>query len=103
RAFGRHLTEVWKHKQQEQLTASGDTGKLPVFYVGVFDKTGVYTAPQTPMVNEQAMIDAKLVEKTANGPFSGTVTLTERVFGYAAKRTPKLGPDTGVVVLRSEL
>lgn len=103
RVFSRHLAEVWKHDQQEKLKASGDTGKLPVFYVGVFDKTGVYTAPLTPLVNEQAMVDQGLVEKTANGTYSGTVTLTDRDFGFAAKRTPKLGPDSGVVVLRSEL
>jgi hypothetical protein len=31
------------------------------------------------------------------------VTITDRAFGWAAQRTPKLAADTGVVVLRSEL
>jgi hypothetical protein len=76
---------------------------MPVFYVAVFDTSGVYSERTTPKVDEQALTDAKLVEKTQAGPFQGTVTITDRAFGYAAKRTPKLGADTGVVVLRSEL
>lgn len=103
RAYCNHLSEEWKRRQAELAKASGDTGKLPVFYVGIFDKTGVYTAPLTPAVNEKAMADAGLVDKTASGTFTGTINLTDRDFGYAAKRTPKLGPDMGVVVLRSEL
>ncbi len=103
RAYCNHLSAEWKRRQAELARASGDTGKLPVFYVGVFDKTGVYTASMTPAVNEKAMADVGLVDKTVSGTFSGTMNLTDRDFGYAAKRTPKLGPDTGVVVLRSEL
>jgi hypothetical protein len=103
RAYCNHLSEEWKRRQAELAKASGDTGKLPVFYVGVFDKTGVYTASLTPAVNEKAMTDLGLVDKTANGTFTGSMTLTDRDFGYAAKRTPKLGPDMGIVVLRSEL
>ena len=63
----------------------------------------MYTERQTPKVNEDAMVGLKLVEKTAAGPAQGTLTITEREFGWAAKRTPKLGADTGVIVLRSEL
>ncbi len=103
RRYAVHLQEALKRDLQEALKKSGDTGKLPVFYVGVFDPTGVYTERTTPQVNEKALADAKLVDKTKAGPYQGTVTITERKFGYAAKRTPKLGPDTGVVVLRSEL
>ena len=103
RAFCRHLNEVWKHDQAEALRASGEAGKLPVFYVAMFDKTGVYSAPFTPQVNEYAMRDANLVEKTAGGTFSSSITIADRDFGYAAKRTPLLGADIGVVVLRSEL
>lgn len=103
RRFAAHLQEVLKSRFQENLRKSGDTGKMPVFYVCVYDATGVYCERTTPKVNEQALIDAKLVEKTATGPFQGTMTITDREFGYAAKRTPKLGENTGVVVLRSEL
>lgn len=103
RRFAGHLQEVLKSRFQESLRKSGDTGKMPVFYVCVFDASGVYCERMTPKINEQALIDAKLVDKTAAGPFQGTMTITEREFGYAAKRTPKLGENTGVVVLRSEL
>ncbi len=77
--------------------------KMPVFYVAVFDKTGVYSAPLTPVVDEQALAAQDLVGKTAAGPAQGTLNLTDRAFGWAAVRAPKLAPDTGVVVLRSEL
>jgi hypothetical protein len=53
-------------------------------------------------VDEKALADQDLVGKTGAGPYQGTVTITDRPFGFAAVRTPKLAPDTGVVVLRSE-
>ena len=103
RRFASHLQEVLKDDFQATLRASGNTGKMPVFYVAVFDTSGVYSERTTPKVDEQALVDAKLVDATKTGPYQGTVTITDRAFGYAAKRTPKLGADTGVVVLRSEL
>jgi hypothetical protein len=103
RRFAGHLQTVLKENLQTALRQSGDTGKMPVFYVAVFDASGVYSERTTPKVDEQALVDAKLVESTKAGPYQGSVTVTDRGFGYAAKRTPKLGEDTGVVVLRSEL
>ncbi len=103
RRYALHLQEVLKRTLQDALSKSGDTSKMPVFYVGVFDKTGVYTERTTPKVNEDALVALDLVAKTAGGPTQGTMSLTDRDFGWAAKRTPKLGADTGIVVLRSEL
>ena len=103
RRFASHLQQVLKEQFQSDLRKSGDTGKMPVFYVAVFDASGVYSERTTPKVDEQALADAKLVDKTRNGTYQGTVTITDRAFGYAAKRTPKLAPEAGVVVLRSEL
>ncbi len=103
RRFASHLQEVMKENFQTNLRKSGETGKMPVFYVAVFDSSGVYSERTTPKVDEQALMDAKLVEKTKAGPYQGTLNITDRDFGYAAKRTPKLGEDTGIVVLRSEL
>lgn len=103
RRFASHLQQVLKENFQSDLRKSGDTGKMPVFYVAVFDASGVYSERTTPKVDEKALEDVKLVDKTKNGPYQGTVTITDRDFGYAAKRTPKLAPDTGIVVLRSEL
>jgi hypothetical protein len=103
RRFANHLQESLRHDMQNALLKSGDTGKMPILYIAVFDKTGVYGAPQTPPVNEKALADADLEAKTASGPSEGTVTISDRDFGYAAARVPKLGPDVGVAVLRSEI
>jgi hypothetical protein len=101
RFFARHLQESLKDRLVDEARKRGDE-KMPVFYVAVFDKTGVYSAPLTPPVDEKALSEQDLVGKTAGGPAQGTVTITDRAFGWAAARTPKLAPDTGVVVLRSE-
>jgi hypothetical protein len=103
RYFARHLQESLKDRMVDAAKKSGEEGKLPVFYVAVFDKTGVYSAPLTPAVDEKALADQDLVNKTASGAAQGTLALTDRAFGWAAIRTPKIAPDTGVVVLRSEL
>lgn len=103
RRFANHLQESLRHDLQEQLLEAKDTGKLPILYVAVFDPTGVYSAPLTPPVNDKALADLDLLAKTAAGPVHGIVSITERDFGYAAIRVPKLGADTGVAVLRSEI
>jgi hypothetical protein len=103
RSFANHLQESLRHDLQEQLLKAKDTGKLPILYVSVFDATGVYSARMTPPVNDKALQDLDLVGKTAAGPTHGVVTITERDFGYAAVRLPKLGPDVGVAILRSEI
>jgi hypothetical protein len=103
RYYSRHLQESLKSPLLDEAKAAGNEGKLPVYYVAVFDKTGVYPAPTTPQVDEKALADLDLVAKTAAGSIQGSVNITDRVFGYAATRTPKLAPDTGIVELRSEL
>ncbi|HWL84406.1 MAG TPA: hypothetical protein VNO21_01315 [Polyangiaceae bacterium] len=103
RRFAYHLQETLHHDLSERLRKNKETGKLPIFYVAVFDKSGVYGAPHTPDVNEKALAAADLVGKTAGGPHRDTLTITGRDFGYAAARAPKLGPEVGIVVLRSEI
>lgn len=103
RYFARHLQATLQSRLIDQSKAAGNDGKLPVYYVAMFDPSGVYSAPLTPKVDEDALGTEDLVAKTAGGPVRGTVRITERDFGFAAARTPKLAPDTGVVVLRSEL
>jgi hypothetical protein len=102
RSFARHLQESLRRELQDELQRAGST-KMPIVYVAVFDPSGAYTAPLTPPVNEKALADLGLVEKTAAGPAQGRLSITEREFGYAATRVPKLGPDTGIAVLRSEI
>jgi hypothetical protein len=103
RRFANHLQQTLLHDLAEALRAAGDTGKLPILYVTLFDKAGVYGAPATPAVNEKALADADLIGKTASGPVQGTLNITDRDFGYAAARCPELGPDVGIAVLRSEI
>lgn len=103
RRFAYHLQESLKRELQDELMRSEDKGKLPVLYVGLFDDVAVYGARGTPPVNEQALHEQHLVEATANGPTSGTLTITDRPFGWAASRVPKLGENVGIVVLRSEI
>jgi len=103
RYFARHLQEsLLKDVRQKALT-SGDDGKIPILYVAVFDATGVYTAPLTPPVNDKALVEADLVGKTAPGAYQAPLDVTGRTFGLAAVRAPRLGPDTGIAVLRSEI
>jgi hypothetical protein len=102
RYFARHLQEALKTYLLDQAKAAGNEGKLPVYYVALFDKSGVYSAPLTPAVDDQALASQDLVTKTASGPTQGTLTITDRGFGFAAQRTPKLAADTGVVILRSD-
>jgi hypothetical protein len=102
RFFARHLQESLKDRLTDEVKAGQNERKMPVFYVAVFDKSGIYTAPTTPEVDAKALTDQDLVSKTASGPAQGTLSVTDRSFGWAAQRTPKMAPDTGVVVLRSE-
>lgn len=103
RRFAYHLQEVLKRDLQEQLVRNGETGKLPVIYVFLFDDKAVYGARGTPPVDETALKEAGVHPKSAGGPAEGTLTITDRPFGWAAVRLPKLGPELGVVVLRSEI
>ncbi len=104
RYFARHLQESLNDSLTEQAKAGRNDGKLPIFYVSVFDKSGVYSAPLTPAIDEKALAEQDLVGKTGALPlYQGTTTITDRAFGFAARRTPKLAPDTGIVVLRSDM
>jgi hypothetical protein len=102
RFFARHLQEALKTRLLDEAKAAGNEGRLPVFYVAVFDSSGVYGSPVTPRVDEQALADQNLFAKTSGGLAQGTLTIADRAFGFAAQRTPRLGPDLGVVVLRTE-
>ena len=103
RRFAFHLQESLKRDLREQALKSGDTGKVPVVYVAMYDRDGIYGAPDTPAVNETALAALDLPSATANAQAAGTLSIDHRDFGYAAERTPKLGDSIGVAVLRSDL
>lgn len=103
RRFAYHLQETLKREVQDKLMRDNDKGKLPILYVMIFDKNGVYGARGTPAPNEKALTEVGLTAKTTAGPFDAPIMLDDRAFGYAAARVPKLGSDVGIVVLRSEI
>lgn len=103
RRFAYHLQESLRRDLADAVMRGGDKGKLPVLYVFLFDKTAVYAARGTPQVNEKALFDLGLVDRTRSAGAEGVLEITERKFGWAAARAPKLGPEVGLAVLRSEI
>jgi len=103
RQYAFQLQDAMKQKMNDDLAVAKSGAKLPVFYVMMFDALGAYGAPMTPDVNESQVHALDLVSKTASAPAQGIVNISDRDFGYAAMRTPALGPDIGVIVLRSEI
>jgi hypothetical protein len=102
RYFARHLQEALKTHLLDEAKAAGQEGKIPVFYTAIYDRAGVYAAPLTPDVDTKALAAEDLSARTEGGPATGTLTIADRAFGFAAARTPSLAADTGVVVLRSD-
>jgi hypothetical protein len=108
RRFAYHLQVTLQREIQDQLMRANDKGKMPILYVCLFDKDNVYGAGApgaipVPEVNEKALAQVGLFAKTEAGEASSPLKITDREFGWAATRLPKLGPDVGVVVLRSEI
>ncbi len=108
RRFAYHLQVTLQREIQDQLMRAGDKGKMPILYVCLFDKEAVYGAgapgvTPVPEVNEKALAEVGLHAKTEAAPASSPIRIADREFGWAAARLPKLGPDVGVVVLRSEI
>jgi hypothetical protein len=108
RRFAYHLQVTLQREMQDQLMRNNEKGKMPILYVCLFDKENVYGAGApgaipVPEVNEKALVQVGLHAKTEAGVASSPLKITDRDFGWAAARLPKLGSDVGVVVLRSEI
>jgi hypothetical protein len=105
RRFAYHLEETVRHDLIESALRENDTRtKQPLLYAFVFDGSKVYGPPITPAVDVQALEALDLSAKTANDvTFHQQLEITQRTFGLAARRTPKLGPNCGIAVLRSEI
>lgn len=77
--------------------------KEPLLYVYVVVGSDVYGAPVSPEVNARAVAEQRFLEKAkGETPVTAEAEITGRVFGIAFRRTPRLGSDVGVAVLRSE-
>jgi hypothetical protein len=105
RRFAYHLEEALKHDLNAEALRSGDKklAKLPLLYVFVLAGGKVYGAPVTPLVNSETLEKLDLMSKTAgDAVYHQTIEITERGFGLAARRAPKMGADIAIAVLRSE-
>jgi hypothetical protein len=105
RRFAYHLEETLRHDLVEEALRAGESRtKQALVYVFVFAGSKVYGAPVTPLLNAQTLENLGLTGKTENGAvFHQQLEITGRGYGLAAKRTPKMGADVGVAVLRSEI
>jgi hypothetical protein len=105
RRLAYHLEETLKHDlAADSLRAGESRTKQPLVYVFVFAGSKVYGAPVTPLLNSQTLEALDLLSKTDNGiAFHQQLEITGRGYGLAAARTPKMGKDVGVAVLRSEI
>lgn len=109
RRFAYHLQITLQREHQDSLMRTQDKGKMPILYVCLFDKENIYGARApgaipVPEINEKALAEVGLSQKTEGGAVAAAaIKITDRDFGWAAARLPKLGPEVGVVVLRSEI
>jgi hypothetical protein len=85
-------------------SALGDSNaKMPLVYVYVVVGDQAFGAPVSPEVNAEAIAKQKPLAKIqGDSVWVTNLDITGRDFGLAVKKTPVLGPDIGVAVLRSE-
>ncbi len=103
RQYAYLLQDTLRARMEDEIDKAKSTAKVPIFYVMIFDPSGVYGTPMTPDVNEKAMRDLDLLAKTAAGPAQGVVNVSDRDYGWAAARAPSLGPNIGIASMRSDL
>jgi len=83
--------------------ARDDREKMPLLYVYVVVDGAAYAARDSPDVNIETVVKAKILEKVRGAePVSEELEITGRPFGLGAARLPDLGEKTALVVLRSE-
>jgi hypothetical protein len=102
RRYAYHLDEVAK-RDFADAAEKAERKVTPISYVFVVQGDKAYGAPVTPDVDAQAIVDLHVIDKTASGPYRGTVEVTNRAFAVAAQRAPELGDKTAVVVMLSEI
>jgi len=77
--------------------------KMPLLYVYVVVDGAAYAARDSPDVNIETVVKAKILEKARGAePLSEELDITGRPFGLGAIRVPELGEKTALAVLRSE-
>jgi hypothetical protein len=100
--YAYRLEFVLRGKAKDEAKNSG--GNVPLLYTFVLVGSDVYSAPESPEVNEQAVAElAPLDHLDAGGSFSKLLTITGRAFALGVQLAPDLGPRVGIGVLRSEI
>lgn len=77
-------------------------GKEPLVYVYVVVGKAVFGAPLSPVVNAEVVAAQNFMAVPAADAVTREVEITEREFGIGFVRTPELGKDVGIAVVRSE-
>jgi hypothetical protein len=89
--------------RSELRAARKDNEHEALVYVYVLVEKDFFGAPVSPEVNARALAGQNLLGKTPGTETSSVeLEITGRQFGAAFKRTPELGKDVGIVVMRSE-
>jgi len=87
------------------LAAPDPSGHQMSWYPILSMIEAVHGLPPRPSYEDliAALGQVGLHAKTGAGPAAAPLKITDRDFGWAAARLPKLDPDVGIVVLRSEV
>ncbi len=83
-----------------RLEASEKQDRAPLIYVVILTKDGAFAWRETPMVDIEAVRNAKSAP-VGNTPWSKTIDITGRQFGLAVELAPALGEGISIAVLRS--
>jgi hypothetical protein len=76
----------------------------PLLYVLIIVGKEVFAAPVSPDVDIRAVKDLDpLSQVQGESVWARPITITSRAYGLAVRRTPVLGPDVAIAVLRSEV
>jgi hypothetical protein len=76
----------------------------PLLYVFLVVGQEVFGAPMSPEVDIQAIAEQNPLSKLkGESVWTVSVSITNRVYALAVQRTPVLGPDVAIAVLRSEV
>ncbi len=104
RRFAHHLEEQLKTDLRHGGNKTQKAAKMPIVYAFVVRGDKAYGAPVVPEVNTKAIEGLQLSSKVkGDAAAHGQLEITNRAFGWAAKRAPKLCDTCVIALLRSEL
>ncbi|HVU01186.1 MAG TPA: hypothetical protein VHE30_05515 [Polyangiaceae bacterium] len=101
-SYAYRLEFALRGKIRSELSARREENE-PLVYVFVVVGDSVYGAPVSPDVTRSTLSALHpLTRATGDAIASDKVEITGRQYGYAVQRTPMLGENVGILVLRSE-